>query len=502
MKQNFLSRHFASLLAVTAILLGTLTTSLLSSCSNEDLPATQVDPDNIDLMEPLTIEAAEDGEVDLYQDIQLPEPVYYSVNGGEKQEVTVVDEEAEEKVEYTTLNLKAGDKVQLFSRNTWLHDNEKSRGFSLSFETACYVYGNVMSLITPNGNWAANKEIKAPYALTSLFSYTNIVTHPTRQLLLPATRLTKGCYSHMFSNSKIRVAPELPANRLAERCYSFMFNYCKNLKKAPAIKGTHLAKSCYAYMFWACDGLIEAPELPATKMAESCYEFMFGWCTSLAAAPELPATQLANDCYAGMFASCEAITKAPELPATTLAPSCYSRMFSGCTKLTEAPLLPATELVDSCYSAMFSESGLKVAPVLPATTMARSCYEGMFGFCNELTQAPALPATELAARCYAHMFTRCKNLTGTVELPAEQLPERCYSFMFSGCAKLNSVKCMATTMTGDFALGSWLENAGTDESVGTRTLTHAAGTSWTVSDEYARGTTDWFVPTGWTLVSM
>lgn len=174
---------------------------------------------------------------------------------------------------------------------------------------------------SPNGNWAANKEIKAPYALASLFSYTSIVAHPTCQLQLPATRLTKGCYTHMFDNSKI-----------------------------------------------------------------------------------------------------------------------------------------------------------ELAPVLPATTMARSCYEGMFSCCNVLTQAPALPA--------------------------KLLPKRCYSFMFSGCKKLNNVKCMGTAMTGNFALGSWLETAGTDESVTIRTLTHAAGTPWTVSDEYARGTTDRFVSTGWTLVSM
>ena len=151
---------------------------------------------------------------------------------------------------------------------------------------------------------------------------------------------------------------------------------------------------------------------------------------------------------------------------------------------------------------MFSETALTVAPVLPATTLAESCYESMFSYCEALTEAPALPVTQLAKRCYAYMFSHCKNLTGTIELPAEQLPERCYSAMFSRCSKLSSIKCLAKTMTGEYALSSWLENAGTDESVITRTLMHAPGTPWVNSDEFPRKLTDWFAPTGWTLVSL
>jgi hypothetical protein len=176
-------------------------------------------------------------------------------------------------------------------------------------------------------------------------------------------------------------------------------------------------------------------------------------------------------------------------------------MFADCEKITEAPELPATTMELSCYHGMFSGTSINKAPVLPATTLAKSCYESMFDDCQALTEAPALPVTQLADRCYAYMFARCSNLTGTIELPAEELPERCYYSMFYRCSKLSSVKCLATTMTGKYALASWLEKAGTDESVSTRTLTHASGTPWVNSDEYATELTDWFAPTGWTLVS-
>lgn len=432
--------------------------TMFTSCKdNDDNPATDIITEDIDLKDPLTIEAVEDGEIDICLEAELPEPIYYSLNGGEKQIVVKMDEDDEdeddedESLRYTTLTLKAGDKVQLFSRNTTLNnDHENNNGFYIAFDTDCYVYGNVMSLISPDGNWKDNKEIKAPYALLGLFSYASIVNHPTRRIMLPATKLSKDCYSHMFAGTTITIAPELPA----------------------------------------------------TQLEESCYEFTFCWCEALTLVPELPATQLAKDCYCGMFASCSSLTKAPQLPATQLAEGCYQMMFKSCEKLTEAPELPATTMETSCYNRMFSESALTAAPVLPATTLAESCYESMFSYCEALTEAPALPVTQLAKRCYAYMFSHCKNLTGTIELPAEQLPERCYGAMFEKCSKLNSIKCMATTMTGEFALASWLEAAGTDESVSTRTLMHAPGTPWVNSDEYSRGLTDWFAPTGWTLVSL
>ena len=480
--------------------------SLFTSCtSNEDSPSTHDITYDVDLKDPLTIEVAEEGEIDVTQEVILPEPVYYSVNGGEKQEVGIYDPDDPHAHPYTKIAVKVGDKVQFFSRNTTLsNDRDNNNGFNISFDSECYVYGNVMSLISPDGNWKDNKEIKEPYALEMLFSFSNIVTHPTRRLMLPATKLSTGCYMGMFSESTISVAPELPATQLAEECYCRMFAYCDNLKKAPELSATRLAKGCYYYMFWACRGLTEASELPATQLAEDCYKYMFCWCESLTKAPELPATQLAKDCYCYMFGACKSLTKAPELPATTLAEGCYQYMFDGCEQIAEAPELPATTMAANCYHGMFSETALTTAPALPATTLAESCYESMFAYCEALTEAPVLPVTQLEKRCYAYMFSHCSNLTGPIELPAEQLPEGCYVSMFSRCSKLSSVKCLAKTMTGTgkSALGSWLNYAGTDESVSTRTLTHAPGTPWVNSDEYPMTQTDWFVPTGWTLVSL
>jgi hypothetical protein len=117
-----------------------------------------------------------------------------------------------------------------------------------------------------------------------------------------------------------------------------------------------------------------------------------------------------------------------------------------------------------------------------------------------LKKAPALPATELAAYCYNYMFGGCTALTEAPELKAETLAYACYNSMFYNCTKLSKVKCLATTNAID-AVAQWLYNAGTDESVTTRTLVRAeANTNWTHNDDYwSWGTANWYVPTGWTI---
>ena len=126
--------------------------------------------------------------------------------------------------------------------------------------------------------------------------------------------------------------------------------------------------------------------------------------------------------FCSLFKNCNVLTSAPELPATTLAGNCYDGMFSGCTSLT-------------------------AAPELPATTLAGFCYDGMFSGCTSLTAAPELKATKLVASCYDNMFYGCTKLsTVTMLAPSDQISNAtryCYN---------------------------WLYNAGTDETVKSRTL--------------------------------
>ena len=116
---------------------------------------------------------------------------------------------------------------------------------------------------------------------------------------------------------------------------------------------------------------------------------------------------------------------------------------------------------------------LTSAPELPATKLADYCYNSMFLGCTSLTATPELPATKLADYCYSSMFIKCTSLTSAPELPATTLAEGCYSSMFADCTKLSTVTMLAPSVqirswTNDFVY--WLDNAGTDETVSSRTL--------------------------------
>ena len=178
-----------------------------------------------------------------------------------------------------------------------------------------------------------------------------------------------------------------------------------------------------------------------------------------------------NAKFSYLFYDCSVLTSAPELPATTLADNCYQYMFNGCTSLTSAPELPATKLAGSCYNSMFSGcTGLTSAPELKATTLAGSCYYGMFYGCTSLTAAPELKATTLEKYCYNRMFKGCTSLTAAPKLKATTLAYYCYYDMFSGCTKLSTVTMLAPSDQISNWCDNWLDNAGTDPTVKSRTL--------------------------------
>ena len=116
---------------------------------------------------------------------------------------------------------------------------------------------------------------------------------------------------------------------------------------------------------------------------------------------------------------------------------------------------------------------LTSAPDLPATTLADYCYNNMFAGCTSLTAAPELKATTLAYECYSRMFYGCTSLTAAPELKATTLEYYCYARMFEGCTKLSTVTMLASSdqiSENDYCCDKWLNNAGTDETIKSRTL--------------------------------
>ena len=315
------------------------------------------------------------------------------------------------------------------------------------------VKGNIMSLVYGD-NFIGNNVLKTNI-FRKLFNFCTTLKS-AKYLVLPATKLTTGCYKEMFCYCEsLTTAPELPATDLAIGCYDSMFFGCFSLTAAPALPATIMKEKCYSGMFYSCESLTTAPELPATDLAKDCYKHMLGY-TSITSAPALPATTLVTGCYSCMFQGCFSLKTAPVLPATIMKSDCYSYMFYNCSSLTAAPALPATTLATNCYSYMFyCCTSLTAAPALPATTSAEYCYSFMFQGCSSLKSVPTLPAPTLATGCYRDMFNGCTSITTAPDLNATKLSQECYANMFFGCTKLNSVKMFAMNI-GEDSLHNWL----------------------------------------------
>ena len=210
-------------------------------------------------------------------------PSYYSKDNGLNWEETPSDEE---------FSVSAGDKILLKSVNSYTPLSLTDTGTSATFN----VEGNIMSLIYGD-EFVGQTNLKATEQFQYLFNGVQGLVS-AKNLVLPATVLTRSCYDSMFRDcTSLITSPELPATTLAESCYQSMFYGCSLLTTAPSIlPATTLAESCYDSMFNGCTSLTTAPELPATALASSCYSYMFYKCASLNYVKCLATDISANNC--------------------------------------------------------------------------------------------------------------------------------------------------------------------------------------------------------------
>lgn len=231
----------------------------------------------------------------------------YNVSGGTGKNITLnKDEELCVRATRTSYQNVADD---YNGSNKWYSIQNNPL---MTADKKVYIAGNILSLLQ-DGVLTDKFAFAGAFAKTS--DTNTIDIDPDDPLVLPATTLTKCCYTRMFLNCKsLKAAPALPATTLADFCYYNMFRGCSNLTNV---------------------SLFSETKLPATELKPSCYRELFRECTNLTAVPKdlLPVTTLAERCYQQMFQKCEAITQVPDLPAETLVTSCYSEMFKGCKAL-------------------------------------------------------------------------------------------------------------------------------------------------------------------------
>lgn len=252
-------------------------------------------------------------------------------------------------------NWTHGNSVTLNSGETaiWKDTTTSQCGCTFTSTADFDVEGNSMSLLYGDG-FTGHTTLESENTFRRLLHSARVIN--AENLILPATSLTKNCYSYMFGGcSGLTSIPAIPATTYANYSCQFMFAGCSGLTDLSdiVISADTFATSACAYMFSYCQNLTDAPQLPSTNLSSACYDNMFEECTSLVNAPHLPATTLAERCYAGMFEGCTSLVNPPVISAMTLASGCCASMFIRCTSLTSSPVLKASTLATYCYTSMF-----------------------------------------------------------------------------------------------------------------------------------------------------
>ena len=383
-----------------------------------------------------------------------------------------------------TIEVVAGDIIQFRGNNstygTSVDPWPNNQMSTFSGTTAVFnIKGNIMSLSSTT-SFSASTYLGDKYTFSALFAHCTGLTNASN-LVLPATSLKHGCYSHMFigCTSLIKAPSIIPATVIEEYSCSHMFAGCTALTVPPRLSATVIQDEGCEGMFRGCTSLTTAPELPATILARMSCKEMFSGCTGLINGPTsiganattigqsactrmfLGCTSLVNGptsigasattmgayCCSAMFSGCTSLVNGPSiLPSSKLsaATACYSNMFDSCTSLTNIQTLPLGKLPTSAYTYMFARcTSLTTIPnnMLPATTLTVACYAGMFYGCTGLTTVPSnlLPATTVYNSCYKYMFYNCTSLTKTPNLPATTVRNYAYQGMFQNCTSLTTI---------------------------------------------------------------
>jgi hypothetical protein len=233
------------------------------------------------LTTPLTIEAkAENGATVSLKKITTSLVLEKTIKYKKSTDTSWKDYEFDD-VNGAEISLNQGESVSFWSNNAALAQGSDWWPYYSYFDISdeCYVYGNVMSMIddqegatAENPKFSTDEEIGGSFALSYLFKdCQKILNHESKELVLPAKKLARNCYSDMFVGCKsLEKAPEIAAETVAPYCCQYMFYNCTSLTKAPVLKAKTLEAYCYNAMFMSCYKLGSLTCLATDISANNC----------------------------------------------------------------------------------------------------------------------------------------------------------------------------------------------------------------------------------------
>ena len=454
------------LLMSLLVLLGAAATALA-----DDLSAT-----------PLTLEAIDDGTITVTNPLGLT--IEYSVDGGATWTATT-----------TAINVAAvaGDKVCLRGDNAAYADagswQSSSGHTSIKSTGNFYAYGNVMSLISSTG-FATLTTLTENYTFAYLFGecYGRLRSHPSKELLLPATTLTQYCYARMFSACfEMRRAPSLPAQSLTGYCYYYMFTNCSSLRQVRCL-AVYNTSSNYATYLWlsgvsSTGTFIAAPDMSGNqwKTMSNSGSCPSGWTIVADGQPipeptltpeEVPLTLEAEAAGTVSIVNPNGLTIEYSLDGSTWTASSADPIEIALNQGDKVRLRGSAGSINDEYGTgvhiLASDNvmayGNMMSLIGGETFADKSAFTAEYGlagvFCtpdwepnttirNHPTEDIVLPSTSVPAYGYAFMFNGCEGITRAPALPAMTLGDYCYDDMFAGCTNLETAPALpATDLSG------------------------------------------------------
>lgn len=434
---------------------------------------------------PLTLEAKTAGTIV----VSLPKSgMQYSTDGGITKDAVPA-----------SIIVAIGDKVSFYGNGTSITNYV---GTTIAGGTAdCYIYGNIMSLVDETG-YATATTLTGDLAFSFLFQdNSHLFNHASKDLVLPATTLTSGCYGGMFQGcTNLTTAPVLPATTLENNCYELMFYGCTSLTVASELPATTLTTNCYNGMFQGCTKLNSvtclATNISATNATSSWLkdvaatgtffmaEGMTGWSTGASGIPSgwtdkismktVPLTLQVMGNVEGTktirIVSAKvgmkykknngAIVTVSDKETINISVEANDKVafYGDGTNITSYYYTGAgdTQITGGtadCYiygniMSLVDETGFATA----TTLTGEKAFNGFFYQNSKIYNHPSnelvLPATTLTDYCYKSMFWGCSGLTVAPKLPATTLANYCYEDMFLDCTGLTSApELPATTLT-------------------------------------------------------
>ena len=362
--------------------------------------------------------------------------------------------------------------------------------------------------------------------------------------VLPATTLAEKCYQQMFYDCEnLATVPDtLPATTLASYCYQQMFYGCENLAASPVLPATTLVSYCYQQMFYDCSNLSSVTCLATSGINQnSSTEYWLeraggavqgtktvnaassanwpmdndngipsDWTLVTPAHTPLTMEALTDGTIevnmsgsgtlsTGMKYAVNGGEKTTITTTTTITVAAGDKVqfYGNGTSTTEYGNNPEVKLQGTAETKVYGnimslldETGYETATAISGNYV----FYALFRNNANLKDASGLllPAMTLANDCYSNMFHDCSSLTEAPVLPAPTLVSGCYNAMFYNCRKLNSVTCLATSgINASSSTSYWLEGAGTDQSVTTKTFNAVSTATW--PEDNVNG-----IPSGWT----